>query len=73
MKHFLLMLVLLSGGWVILFGSGCALLEPFQEQAADKAAAAMNKYCEQTSETFRTQFREEVNQKTNHSIVITCN
>ena len=66
MKYYLLVLA-------VLLGSGCALLEPFQEEASDKAAIAVNKYCEQTDENFRADFRAAVNAKTQHSIAITCN
>ncbi len=56
--------------WLV---TGCALLEPYQEEAADKVADGIDRYCKETDENFRSNFREEVNSKTNGAtIVVTC-
>lgn len=52
--------------------AGCALLEPFQDQAADGIADAIDEYCAQSDENFRSEFRDDVNSKTDHNIEITC-
>ena len=46
-----------------LFVVGCAQLLKLQGQTAEKAAQAIEAYCENTDEEFRAKFRAEVNAK----------
>ena len=53
--------------------AGCAQLQPVLERSAGKVAEGIDTYCEETDENFRTDFRAEVNAKTNGAtIVVTC-
>jgi len=53
--------------------AGCALLEPFQDQAAEKVAEGVIEYCAQTDAAFRTDFRAKVNADTGgHTIQVEC-
>ena len=52
---------------------GCAQLLKLQGQTAEKAAQAIEAYCQNTEESFRAKFRAEVNAKAfPHSAQITC-
>ena len=52
---------------------GCAQLLKLQGQTAEKAAQAIEAYCKNTDESFRAQFRAEVNAKAfPNSAQITC-
>ena len=52
---------------------GCAQLLKLQGQTAEKAAQAIEAYCENTDATFRANFRAEVNAKAApNSAQITC-
>ena len=59
---------------VTLFGIiGCAQLLKLQGQTAEKAAQAIEAYCKNTDETFRSGFRAEVNAKAApNSVEIIC-
>lgn len=53
--------------------SGCAQILKLQGQAAEKAAQAIEHYCANTDESFRADFRANVNEKAApHSAQITC-
>lgn len=52
--------------------AGCAMLEPFHDEAADAFADAIDEYCKQTDIAFREKFRDDVNSKTDHAIEIKC-
>lgn len=52
---------------------GCAQLLKLQGQSAEKAAQAIEAYCDNTDADFRAQFRAEVNAKAfPNSAEITC-
>jgi len=60
---------------IVIFAAftGCAQLLKLQGQTAEKAAQAIEAYCKNTDETFRAQFRAEVNAKAfPNSAQITC-
>ena len=53
--------------------AGCATLFEAQDMGAGKVADAIDRYCAETTESVRLQFRESINKKTPHSIEVTCN
>lgn len=57
----------------VVFLTGCQALMPTIETASDKVAEGVDKYCSETDENFRSNFRTLVNSKTGGaSIVVTC-
>ncbi len=57
----------------VLFLAGCSQLQPVLERSSGKVAEGVDTYCQETDETFRAEFRAEVNSKTNGAtIIVTC-
>lgn len=68
MKFWTIILIINMGALV-----ACAQLNELQDRSAEKIAEAIDQYCANTDEDFRSGLREDINGKTaGHSIAITC-
>lgn len=64
---------IIIGLFLLITSSGCQLLEPYTEGAAEKVAKGVNEYCANTDQDYRFKFRTLVNaQAAPNQIAVSC-